>query len=64
MESEQNGRPTNCSPTGRRVGDTRVPPNTGEDEDIICPRMDCLVNLTSFRQLIYRTIERIFSIMM
>ena len=44
MESEQNGRPTNCSPTGRRGSDTRVPPNTEEDEDIICPRMDCLLN--------------------
>ena len=44
MESEQNGRPTNCSPTGRRGSDTRVPPNTEEDEDIICPWMDCLLN--------------------
>ena len=44
MESEQNGRPTNCSPTGRRGSDTRVPPNTEEDEDMICPRMDCLLN--------------------
>ena len=44
MESEQNGRPTNCSPTGRHGSDTRVPPNTEEDEDIICPRMDCLLN--------------------
>ena len=26
MESEQNGRPTNCSPTGWRGSDTRVPP--------------------------------------
>ena len=34
MESEQNERPTNCSPMGRRVSDTRVPPNTGEDADI------------------------------
>ena len=44
MESEQNGRPTNNSPTGRRGSDTRVPPNTEEDEDIICPWMDCLLN--------------------
>ena len=42
-ESEQNGRPINCSPTGRRGSDTRVPPNTEEDEDIICPWMDCLL---------------------
>ena len=34
MESEQNERPTNCSPMGRRGSDTRVPPNTEEDEDI------------------------------
>ena len=43
MESEQNGRPTNGSPTGRRGSDTRVPPNTEEDEDINCPWMDCLL---------------------
>ena len=41
-EAEQNVRPTNCSPTGRRGSDTRVPPNTEEDEDIISPWMDCL----------------------
>ena len=35
MESEQNERPTNGSPSGQRGGDTRVPPNTEEDEDII-----------------------------
>ena len=64
MESEQNGRPTNGSPTGQRGSDTRVPPNTEEEEDINCPWMDCLLegNLTSCRQLIYQTIERIFSI--
>ena len=43
MEAEQNRRPTNCCPTGRRSSDTRVPPNTDEDEDIICPWMDCLL---------------------
>ena len=43
MESEQNGRPTNSSPTGRRGSDTRVPPNTEEEEDINCPWMDCLL---------------------
>ena len=36
-EAEQNVRPRICSPTGRRVNDTRVPPNTEEDEIIICP---------------------------
>ena len=44
MESEQNERPTNCSPMGRRASDTRVPPNTGEDEDINYPWTDCLLN--------------------
>ena len=34
MESEQNKRQTNGSPMGRRGSDTRVPPNTEEDEDI------------------------------
>ena len=43
MESEQNGRPTNGSPTGRRGSDTQVPPNTEEEEDINCPWMDCLL---------------------
>ena len=41
MESEQNKRPTHGSVTGRRVSDTRVPPNTEEDED---PWTDCLLN--------------------
>ena len=31
-EAEQNIGPRICSPTGRRVSDTRVPPNTEEDE--------------------------------
>ena len=43
MESEQNERPTSGSPTGRRGSDTRVPPNTEEEEDINCPWMDCLL---------------------
>ena len=43
MESEQNGRPINGSPTGRRGSDTRVPPNTEEEEDINCPWIDCLL---------------------
>ena len=38
MESEQNERPTNCSPMGRRDSATRVPPSTEEDED------RCLLN--------------------
>ena len=37
MESEQNERPVNGSPMGRRGNDTRVPPNTEEDEDINYP---------------------------
>ena len=37
MESEQNERPTNCSPMGWRGSDTRVPPNTEEDKDINYP---------------------------
>ena len=43
LESEQNGRPTSGSPTGRRGSDTRVPPNTEEEEDINCPWMDYLL---------------------
>ena len=31
------------SPTGRRGSDTRVPPNTEEEEDINFPWMDCLL---------------------
>ena len=44
MESEQNERPTNGSPMGRRGSDTRVPPNTEEDEDINDPWTDCVLN--------------------
>ena len=43
-EAEQNGRPTSCNTTGRRDSDTRVPPNTEEDEDVVCPWLDCLLN--------------------
>ena len=46
-ETEQNGRPIICIPTGRRVCDTRVPPNTEEDQVGICPWMDCLLNRES-----------------
>ena len=34
-------------PTGRRVSDTRVPPNTEQDQVIICPWMDCLLKRES-----------------
>ena len=44
MESEQNERPTNCSPMGRRGSDTRVPRNTEEDANINYPWTDCLLN--------------------
>ena len=44
MESEQNERPTNGSPMGRRGSDTRMPPNTEEDEDINDPWTDCVLN--------------------
>ena len=43
LESEQNERPTSGSPTGRRGSDTRVPPNTEEEEDINFPWMGCLL---------------------
>ena len=43
MESEQNERPINGSPMGRRGSDTRVPPNTEENEDINYPWTDCLL---------------------
>ena len=46
-EEEQNGRPRICIPTGRRVSDTCVPPNTKEDQVIICPWMDCMLNRES-----------------
>ena len=41
-EAEQNVTPIICSPTGRGVSDTRAPPNTEEDEIIICPWIDDL----------------------
>ena len=43
-ESEQNWKPTHGSVTGRRVSNSRVPPNTEEDEDINSPWTDCLLN--------------------
>ena len=44
IESEQNERPTHGSVMGRHVSDSRVPPNTEEDEDINYPWTDCLLN--------------------
>ena len=46
-EAEQNGRPRICIPMGRRVSDTCVPPNTEEDQVILFPWMDCLLNRES-----------------
>ena len=46
-EAQQNGRPIISIPTGGRVSDTRVPPNTEEDQVIICPWMDCLLKRKS-----------------
>ena len=46
-EAEQSVRPRICSPTGRRVSDTRMPPNTEEEEVIIFPWMDCLLKRES-----------------
>ena len=44
MESEQNDRPTNGCQMGRHGSDTRVPPNTEEDEEINDPWTDCMLN--------------------
>ena len=44
MVSEQYNRPNHGNVSGRRVSDSRVPPNTEEDEDINYPWMDCLLN--------------------
>ena len=46
-EGEQNGRPIIGIPTGWRVSHTCVPPKTEEDQVIICPWMDCLLNRES-----------------
>ena len=45
--SRTEGRPRIGIPTGRRVSDTRVPPNTEEDQVITFPWMDCLLNRES-----------------
>ena len=52
MESEQNERPTNCSPMGRRGSDTRMPPSTEEDYE------SSSIDIPNYRK------ERIFSIIM
>ena len=44
MVSEQYNRPNHGNVSGRRVSDSRVPPNTEEDEDIDYPWTDCLLN--------------------
>ena len=44
MGSEQYNRPTPGNVSGRRVSDSRVPPNTEEDEYIDYPWTDCLLN--------------------
>ena len=44
MVSEQYNRPNHGNVSGRRVSDSRVPPNTEEDEDINYPWTDCLLN--------------------
>ena len=42
--SEQYNRPNHGNVSGRRVSDSHVPPNIGEDEDINYPWTDCLLN--------------------
>ena len=44
MVLEQYNRPNHGNVSGRRVSDSRVPPNTEEDEDINYPWTDCLLN--------------------
>ena len=44
MGSEQYNRPTPGNVSGQRVRNSRVPPNTEEDEDIDYPWTDCLLN--------------------
>ena len=43
-EAKQNETATIGSPSGRHATHTCVPPNTEEDQVIICPWMDCLLN--------------------
>ena len=47
LESEQNERPTYGSTMRRRVSETRVPPNTEEDEDVDYPWTDRLLERES-----------------
>ena len=46
-EEEQNRTSQIHTPTGRRVSDTCVPPNTEEDQVTLCPWIDCLLNQKS-----------------
>ena len=46
-EAERIRKPTIGIPTGRRVSHTCVPPKTEEDQVIICPWMNCLLNRES-----------------
>ena len=43
-EEEQNITSQIDTPTGRRVSDIGVPPNTEEDQVTLCPWIDCLLN--------------------
>ena len=43
-EEEQNSTSQIHTPTGRRVSDIGVPPNTEEDQVTLCPWIDCLLN--------------------
>ena len=58
IEAEQNGTPTIGIPMGRRVSHTCVPPNTEEDQVILCPWMDCLLNRESDEASSIGTISR------
>ena len=46
-EEEQNRMSQIHTPTGWRVSDTCIPPNTEEDQVTLCPWVDCLLNQES-----------------
>ena len=46
-EEEQNRTSRIYTPTGWRVSDTCIPPNTEEDQVTLCPWIDCLFNQES-----------------
>ena len=46
-EEEHNRTSQIQTPTGRRVSDTCVPPNTEENQVTLCPWIDCLLNQKS-----------------